>query len=224
MNVVENRKLRERIHVFKDREHAGILLSEKLSDYVDKDTIVLAIPMGGIPVGKVITKQLNVNFDLIMVRKIQIPWNTEAGFGAVASDGTVILNEELIPQIGLSENEVQKCVEKTKNEVFRRIKKFRQNKPPIKIESRNIILVDDGLASGFTMLTAIKAVKNHKPKKIYIAVPTASESAIMLVSPQVDNLICLNLRSGPFFAVADAYEEWYDLDDKEALDVLLNDT
>jgi predicted phosphoribosyltransferase len=223
MNVVESHKLRERIHVFKDREHAGILLSEKLRDYADKDTIVLAIPMGGIPVGKVIAKQLNVIFDLFPVRKIQIPWNTEAGFGAVASDGTVILNKELIPQIGLSECEVQKCVEKTKNEVFRKMEKFRQNKPPIKIENRNIILVDDGLASGFTMLTAIKAVKNHNPNKFYIAVPTASESAIMLVSPHVDNLICLNLRSGPFFAVADAYEEWNDLEDKEDLDILLND-
>jgi len=220
-NVIDEPAYRDRRFVFKDRLHAGELLAIKLKGYVDKgDVQLLAVPAGGVPVGYMVAKGLDVPLDVVVVRKVQIPWNLEAGFGAVTWDGTVILNEPLVGQLGLTPELVQWCISKTQEGVEERLEKFRGGKPPPDLRDKTVILIDDGLASGFTMLAAVKSVRNQGPEMIIVAVPTASTSAIQLVAPSVDKLICLNIRGGPFFAVADAYQKWYDLPDREVVEFL----
>jgi len=220
-NVIDEPTFRNKQSVFKDRVHAGQLLATKLRNHVDRVNVqLLAIPAGGVPVGYMIAKNLALPLDVIIVRKIQIPWNTEAGFGAASYDGTVLLNEPLVAQLGLTSEIVQWCISQTQQIIQERLEKFRGNKPFPDLKKKMVILVDDGLASGSTMLVAVKSVQKQAPEKIVVAVPTASTGAIELVAPSVNTLICLNIRSGPIFAVADAYQKWYDLSDEEVIEIL----
>jgi predicted phosphoribosyltransferase len=220
-NVTEQPAYRDKTFVFRNRLHVAKILTEKLQAYANNpDAIVLAIPAGGIPVGYVIAKRLSVAFDVIVVRKIQVPWDSEAGFGAVAWKGEAILNRPMIEQLGLSETQIDQAVSKASTNVKERVRKFRKNRPLPDLQNKKVILVDDGLASGFTMLAAVKAVKREKPKETIIAVPTASIGAIELLAKEVGLLIALNIRSRPFFAVADSYKDWHDVSDQEALKFL----
>lgn len=220
-NVIEELTYRDRELVFKDRLHAGELLADKLRRHVaDGDVQLLAVPAGGVPVGYVIAETLNIPLDVVIVRKIQIPWNTEAGFGAVSWDGRVLLNELLVKQLRLSREVVDQCISRTREMVYERVRKFRGGRPFPDLSGKTAILVDDGLASGFTMLAATECVKTQHPRKVVIAVPTASASAVEVLAANVDELVCPNVRSGPVFAVADAYEKWYDLSDDEVLEFL----
>ena len=219
--IVENSEYRDRTSVFRDRVEAGKVLADALKKYAgNPDVIVLAVPAGGVPVGRMIAKELVVPRDVIVARKIQIPWSPEAGFGAVAWDGKFILNEELAKELHLTEAEMEQAVAETKRNVDERLRKFRGNKRFPNLVGKIVILVDDGLASGYTMLVAVRSVKEKAPKKIVVAVPTASLGAIELLVPEVDEIVCPNIRSGPSFAVAEAYENWYDLTDEEVLELL----
>ena len=216
--IIEEPAYKERTFVFKNRIHAGQLLAEKLTEYSNqRNTIILAIPSGGVPVGCTISKILDVPVEIVVVRKIQIPWNTEAGFGAMTWDGEIVLNRELVVQLGLTEKAIQNSVRKTKEIIDERLKSFREGKPLPDLKGKIVILVDDGLASGFTMLAAVRAVKKKRPEKIVVAIPTASLRAVELLLPEVDEMVCLNIRSGTMFAVADAYVNWYDLSDEEVI-------
>jgi predicted phosphoribosyltransferase len=182
--------------------------------------IVLAVPAGGVPVGYTVAEELAVPMDVLIVRKIQIPWNTEAGFGAITWDGITVLNEPLVEQLDLKKKEVEESIQKTRRNIQERLRKFRGNKPMPQFKNKIVILVDDGLASGFTMLAAARSIKKNAPEKLIVAVPTASLGAIELLVPEVDEIVCLNIRSGSSFAVAEAYENWYDLTDEEVLKIL----
>jgi len=219
--IVEESVLRERMSVFRDRFHAGKLLAEKLREYAgQRNVILLAVPAGGVPVGYVIAKELGIKMDAIVVRKVQIPWNTEAGFGAVTWDGEAVLNDRLIAQLGLAEKTIAESVSKTKRVIDERQRGFRGDRPRPDLNGKVVVLVDDGLASGFTMLAAARSIHKQQPKRIVVAVPTASLGAVRLLSPEVDEIVCLNMRSGPVFAVADAYKNWYDLTDEEVTEIL----
>jgi putative phosphoribosyl transferase len=221
--IVDEPAYREKTYVFKDRNHAGQLLAEKLMEYLaQRNTVVLAVPSGGVPVGYTVSKLLGVPIEAVVVRKIQIPWNTEAGFGAMTWDGETVLNTELVNQLGLTEKVIQNSVRKCKEIIDERLRRFRGGKPLPDLHSKIVILVDDGLASGFTMLAAVQGVRKKKPDKIVVAVPTASLRAVELLLPEVDELVCLNIRSGAMFAVADAYMNWYDLSDEEVVETLEN--
>ncbi|SNZ11372.1 Predicted phosphoribosyltransferase [Persephonella hydrogeniphila] len=215
--LIEDKTLHNKVYVFEDREEAGDKLSEFLKSIADKNSIVLAIPSGGVPVGVKIAKKLNIPFDLLLVKKITYPWNTEAGFGAVSIEGDYVLNEEAVKYSGLTEDTINSQKEKTIQILKHRDKTFRNNRPIPHITGKTVILVDDGLASGYTMLTAIKMVKRKKPKKIIVAVPTCSKSAIDSLLNEVDYIVCLNYRDFYPYAVADAYRNWYDLSDEDVL-------
>ena len=219
-NLIEDRSLRDKVYVFKDRKEAGRLLAQRLSGYKDADGIVLGIPSGGVPVAAEIAKVLRLPLDLIIVRKIQLPDNTEAGFGAVGPDSDVSLNTNLISQLHLTKEAVERQIQITADVVKRRNELFREGRPFPLLKDKVVIIVDDGLASGYTMLSAADFIKRHKPEKVVIAVPTAPKGTVDLILPQVDELVCLNVRSGFTFAVADAYENWYDLEDEEVISIL----
>ncbi len=218
--IIEDKALRNKNYVFKDRAHAGELLARKLGAYVEPASMVLAIPSGGVPVGKVIAKELGLPLDLIMVRKLPIPYNTEAGFGSMSWDGEVMLNERLVKQLQLSDEEIIRAIEEVKHELERRIERFRGKRTFPELKGIKVIIVDDGLASGYTMLAAISSIKKRSPAGIMVAVPTASKNALDLVSPYIDEIFCLNFRETTVFAVADAYQEWHDLAEQEVLELL----
>jgi putative phosphoribosyl transferase len=220
--ITENPRLREQTFVFSDRHDAGRQLGELIRRSVPdlKDPLVLAIPAGGVPVGKEVARTLNAPLSLAIVRKVRIPGTTESGFGAVTWDGQVLINEPLRAALGLSAAEVEKAVAQTRENVSARVALFAKGKPVPELAGKIVVLTDDGLASGFTMLAAIGSIRRQNPARIIVAVPTASASAAALVAKQADLLVCANIRSGRSFAVADAYRKWYDLDDREVLEEL----
>ena len=220
--LFEDPTLRNRYHVFSDRYEAGRRLSEKLRTYRGSNAIVLAIPAGGVPVAAEIAQGLHLPLDLILVRKIQIPGNTEAGFGAVDSDGDVILNDALVGELRLSGKEIDQQTEKTRNMLRQRDRLFRKGRPFPDISGKTIIMTDDGLASGYTMAAAIAFLRKRAAGKIIVAVPTAPEQTINSILPGVDELYCLNVRTYYPFAVAEAYAAWYDLKDEEVLSIIRN--
>ena len=219
--IIDKQAYRDRVSVFKDRFEAGKILADELREYADnRNALVLAVPAGGVPVGYTIARELAIPLDVIVVRKVQIPGITEAGFGAVTWDGKIFLNQDLAKELRFKEEEIKKSILDTKRNIEERLRKFRLNKPMPYLEGKIVILVDDGLASGFTMLAAASSVKDRTPRKVVVAVPTGSLGAVELLEPEVDEIICLNIRSGSSFAVADAYENWYDLADEEVLEIL----
>jgi putative phosphoribosyl transferase len=219
--VVEHPELRDRIGVYRDRVEAGGYLAGELKEYAcDPEVIVLAVPAGGVPVGCQIARSLKVPLDVIITRKIQIPWSPEAGFGAVAWDGKCILNDKLVAELQLTQREQEKAVLEAKRNVEERLRKFRGDKPLPDLADKTAILVDDGLASGYTMLASALSVKEKEAKKVIVTAPTASLGAVDLLQPEVDVIVCPNIRTDELFAVAEAYENWYDLTDKEVLELL----
>ena len=213
--LIDESAYRNRKYVFEDRMAAGHLLAKKLKGILEKDAIVLAIPAGGVPVGYIVAKELNLSFDIVVVRKIHIPWNPEAGFGAVAWDGSVIFNEQLLDNLNLSEEDVKRCIVQEKKEIKKRLTMFRGKKPFPDIRNKTVILIDDGLASGYSMLATARSIREKGPKGVIIATPTASINAIKLVESYADKIVCLNVREGFPYAVADAYQFWYDLSEEE---------
>lgn len=218
--VIEDIALRNCTFVFRDRDHAGEKLAEKLKGYKKSEAYVLAIPAGGVPVGFILSKRLRLHFDVILVRKIHIPWNREAGFGAISWDGVILFNEPLLRSLGLTEEEINSCIEEEKEDITKRMRLFRGDNPFPDLRDKTVILVDDGIASGFSMLAAIESVRRRDVKEIVVAVPTGSENAVSLVEPHVDKLVCLNIRTGPIFAVADAYKAWRDLKEDDIMKIL----
>jgi predicted phosphoribosyltransferase len=220
-DIVDNPLLRERKFVFSSRHDAGRQLGAFLKTLpAIRDPLVLAIPAGGVPVGREVARALGAPLSLAIVRKIRIPGTTESGFGAVTWDGQVLINEDLRDALGLSETDVERAIAETRENVNERLARFTGSTAIPVPAGKTVILTDDGLASGFTMLAAIQSIRRKKPARILAAVPTASAASAGLVSGHVDQLVCLNIRSSRTFAVADAYAEWYDLDDREVLEEL----
>jgi putative phosphoribosyl transferase len=212
-------KLRNRLRVFHDRASAGKVLADMLEEFRDSNVMVMGIPAGGMAVAVEIARELHLPLDIAVVSKITLPWNTEAGYGAVAFDGTVILNEELLSRLNLSDQEIQTGIKNTEQKVSRRVALFRGDRPSPDFR-RPVILVDDGLASGFTLRVAIKALRRNGATNLILAVPTAHSESVQAILEEVDAIYCPNLRSGLSFAVADAYERWSDLGEQEAIRIL----
>jgi len=186
-----------------------------------------AIPNGGIPVTEGFCSQFNINYDILIVRKLKIPFNTEAGFGAITTDGTVLFNQDLLNQLNLSEKQINESIKITKEEINERIKYYKRKSILQEyyfknIQKKNIIILDDGLASGFTMLAGIKMIKNYNPNEVYIAVPTAPLRTIKRIQNEVSEIFCPNVRNTLWFAVADAYKYWYDVPENEVLEIINN--
>jgi len=216
-NIYSLPRLRDCQSVFRDRTHAGRCIADMIKE---SDAVVLGIPAGGIPVAAVVARTLGLSLDVAVVSKITLPWNTEAGYGAVAFDGSLQLNEPLIIQSGLSRKQVQAGVDKTRRKVAERTRRLRGEKPLLELYDKTVILVDDGLASGYTMRVAVEALTRCKVGRMIVAVPTGHVAAVEEIARQVHTLYCPNIRSGPRFAVADAYEYWADISESEAEAIL----
>jgi putative phosphoribosyl transferase len=205
--------------IFRDRREAGQRLAEKLEPYRSQDPVVLAIPRGGVPVGCEISRALRAPFDLIIPRKLPIPYNPEAGFGAVTPDGTVVLNVEMVRDLGLSKADIDNIVMTVLGEVQRRLKIYHPG-PPLELRGRTVIVTDDGLASGYTMIAAVRAVKKQSPNKVIVAVPCSPRSSVERLEDEADEVLSLTVQEYGSFAVASYYEEFPDLSDGEVLAML----
>lgn len=207
--------MRDRVRVFRERAHAGEILSEMLAGTLTPEAIVLAIPAGGVPVAAVVAERMGLTLDLAVVSKVLFPWDTEAGYGAVAFDGTVRLNEPLIAELGLEPGTVEAGIAATREKVARRVRTLRPHRPFPDLRAREVLLVDDGLASGFTMRVAVEALRKSGADRVRVAVPTGHLSAIVRLTPDIATLYCPNVRAGHRFAVADAYRRWTDVSEAE---------
>ena len=222
---------------YASRVEAGVLLAEfilhenkQLYNFIlenKENCFCFAIPNGGVPVTDGFCAHFKLNYDILIVRKIKIPYNTEAGFGSITTDGTVLINKPLLSQINLSEKSIKDSIELTKTEINNRLQFYGKKGNLVNfyeqhIKERNVFILDDGLASGFTMLAAISMIKKYNPKKIFIAVPTAPLRTVNLIKPEVDEVFCPNIREVARFAVADAYANWYDVPESEVLNIINN--
>jgi putative phosphoribosyl transferase len=218
--LIEDPALRDKVYVFADRTDAGRQLAARLEAYDGVAPHLFAIPAGGVPVGAELAKSLNLPLDLIIVRKIQLPWTTEAGFGALDPDGQAIFNEDLLARLSLSPREIDTQVAKTLATLKQRESSLRGGRPYPDLTGKVAVVVDDGLASGYTMRAAVRFLRGKGAAEMIVAVPTGSARTVQELLPLVDTLVCLNIRSGWSFAVAEAYENWYDLDEAEVLAIL----
>lgn len=213
-------ELRDRVGVFRDRAHAGEVLAGMLESALAGTAVVLAIPAGGVPVAAVIARRLGLPLDLAVVSKVLLPWDTEAGYGAVAYDGTVRINEPLVAALGLPQETVTAGIAATRERVERRMRTLRGGRPLPELGAVPAILVDDGLASGFTMRVAIEALRHGGAAAVHVAVPTGHLEAVEALAPLVDSLFCPNVRGGRSFAVAAAYRRWADVSEEEVRAIL----
>jgi putative phosphoribosyl transferase len=217
-SIIDDPRLRDKRFVFSDRHDAGKKLGFFLTSRpLLQEPVVIAIPAGGVPVGVEIARILRAPLSLAIVRKIQVPGNTEAGFGAVTWDGHVLINEQLRNTLGLSQNEVDTAIAATRRNIRDRIARFATGRPFPDLTKKCVILTDDGLASGYTMLAAVTSIRTMNPQRVIVAIPTSSASSAERIAREVDEVICLNIRTGQRFAVAEAYRHWYDLDDREVI-------
>ncbi|HEX2332282.1 MAG TPA: phosphoribosyltransferase family protein [Burkholderiales bacterium] len=198
---------------FRDRAAAGARLAAMLEKYRGSDAVVLAIPAGGVPVGAALARELGLSLHAAPVSKVLYPWTTESGFGAVAFDGSVWLDEEAVENSPLTKTQVEKAVGDARAKVERRTRRFGVD--PSALKNSTVILVDDGIAAGSTMRTAIAALRKLGASRIIVAVPTAPSRSLEAMRKLADEIACPNIRGGGSFAVADAYQEWHDLSDDE---------
>jgi len=203
--------------MFKNRKDAGQKLASALRAYKEEDVLVLAIPRGGVELGYEIAKALECDFSLIICRKLPYPYNPESGFGAIAEDGSVYINKQA--SVYVSDYEIKQIIEEQSREIERRIQILRDGKPLPSIKDRTVILVDDGIAMGSTMHTAVAMCQKREAKKIIVAVPVASARSIEKFSQMADEVVVLESPAN-FHAVAQVYENWYDVSDEEVLDLM----
>lgn len=165
--------------------------------------------------GHEVSRALGCTLDVIVPRKLPIPWSPEAGFGAIMPDGTRVLNERMVQQLGMSAGEIDEIAKEVLAEVRRREKAFRGDRPPPEVEGKTAILVDDGLATGYTMIAAARAVRKRGPASVIVAVPVSPRSSAEEVSREADELVVLHISDEYPFAVASFYREWTEMTDEE---------
>ena len=203
--------------IFENRNDAGRQLAAELSEYNNQPVVVLAIPNGGVPVALEVAGALKADLDLVICRKIPLPLTPEAGFGACADDGTIVLNEEIAKRVGLSRQQIEYEASKVRAEIKRRSILYKGDRPLVTVTGRTVIIIDDGLASGITMRAAVESVRHHRPREIVVAVPCASALAVKQLEKVADKVVTCTTGFMPRFAVADFYRYWYDLTDDEVL-------
>lgn len=204
---------------FTDRVDAGKRLASALKNFSGKHGIVLAIPRGGVVVGYVIAKALNLPLDVIIPRKIGAPNNPELAIGAVAEDGTAILDNQLVNYLGVSKEYIKEETERQKNEIERRLKLYRQDTSYPNLKGLDVIVVDDGIATGSTMKAALASVKNRGAASITVAVPVGPPSTIEELNEIADRVVCLYTPEY-FQALGQFYTDFSQTPDEEVIKLL----
>jgi len=204
---------------FKNRNDAGKKLAERLVKYKNKkDTIILAIPRGSLQIGFVLAKELKLPLDIIIVKKIPHPSNPEYAIGAVGINESIV-NEDVIKSEGVSENYINNVTKELTKAIEERYKRYRGEKSLPDLKGKIVILIDDGIATGYTMLAGVNIIRKQNPKKIVLAVPVAPPSSLDKFKGLVDELICLETPD-MFSAIGEFYEDFSQVEDKDAIRLL----
>jgi putative phosphoribosyl transferase len=206
--------------VFENRYDAGRKLAEKLHEYAGKSAAVLGIPNGGVAVALGVALGLNADLDLVISRKIPLPLSPEGGFGSVTDDGTTIFDEGIIEKTGLSQAQINYQVNQVRADIRHRSLLYHADRPPISIAGRTVIVVDDGLASGYTMRAAVESVRHRKPDKVIAAVPVGPEPIVEALRQVADRVVTCVVGKETRFYIADYYRSWQDITDAEVLHCL----
>lgn len=206
--------------MFRDRTDAGHQLAKKLMAYANRrDVLVLGLPRGGVPVAFEVAQALIAPLDVLLVRKLGVPGNKELAMGAIASGGIRIINRNLVTSLKLSQEAIAQVIASEEKELLRRERAYRNNRSPLNVRDRIVILVDDGLATGATMHAAATAIKQQHPKQIIAAVAVAAPQTSDEFLMAVDELVC-TLTPKPFYAVGLWYEQFPPTTDAEIVDLL----
>ena len=206
--------------LFRDRFDAGRILGQRIGRLIrDPSALVLALPRGGVPVAFEVARALHADLDVFLVRKLGVPGHEELAMGAIASGGTRVLNHSLIRRLQLPSGLVETVTAREQRELDRRESLYRGGRPPLPADNRTAILVDDGLATGATMLAAARALRLKKPKRIIVAVPVAAAEACNDIRAHVDEIICVETPD-PFYAVGAWYQDFSQTSDSEVRELL----
>lgn len=205
--------------MFKDRIDAGQRLAYELSGFVGQECVVLGIPRGGVVVAHEVAAKLRAPLDVVVSRKVGAPYNSEIAVGAVTEDGNVFWDERLMKILGVMPDLLEGSVKDVIKEIERRTKLYRNGKRKVNLNGKNVILVDDGIATGFTVLAAVWSIKKQNPLSITLAVPVASKEALHKFENEVNKIICLEIPD-EFRAVGQFYEEFRQISDHEVIEFL----
>jgi putative phosphoribosyl transferase len=205
--------------MFVDRQEAGTRLAERLSGYAAAAPIVIGLPRGGVPVAAVVASALGAPLDIIVVRKLGCPWQPELGFGAVAEGGIRVMNDALVHDLDLTPEELAAVTAREEAELERRVRTYRGSRPPIAVDGRVVILVDDGLATGYTARAAVEALRRRRAAKVILAVPVASEAGASELRRHADDVVAVATPSW-FLAIGEFYEDFSQTSDEDVIALL----
>jgi putative phosphoribosyl transferase len=212
--------------LFRDRTEAGRLLAGRLTPYAHKrDTVVLGLPRGGVPVAYQVASRLGLPLDVFTVRKLGVPGHEELAMGALGSGGVLVLNEELVRALGIPADAIEAVAEGERRELARRESAYRNDRPPLDLRGKTVILIDDGLATGSSMRAAVAALRQHDPARIVVAAPIASAPACaeLEAQPGVTEVVC-PVTPEPFFGVGAWYRDFSQTSDEEVRQLLAQPT
>lgn len=206
--------------LFRDRTEAGRLLAARLEKYAGQPgVVVLALPRGGVPVAYEVARALHAPMDVFVVRKLGIPGHEELAMGAVATGGVRVLNDQVVKAVGIPDYMIDAVANWETEELKRRERLYRGDSPPPDVRGKTVILVDDGLATGSTMLAAVRALRQQGPARIVVAVPVAAPDTCELVKAHVDEIVCAATPE-PFYAVGLWYRDFSQTTDEEVRELL----
>lgn len=205
--------------VFTDREEAGRLLGQQMDNLRGRDLVVLGIPRGGVVVAAQLARALGADLDVVLSRKLRTPGREELAMGAVSEDGDVSLNEEIVAELGIGSDAIERERQLQLAELVRRRDLIRHDIPVVPTQGRQVIVTDDGVATGATLILALEAVRRQHPARLYAALPVVSENAIVRIISHADEVVCLRVPRF-FAAVGQFYRHFDQVDDTEVLRIL----
>jgi len=206
--------------LFRDRYDAGRVLARKLRSYAQRpDVVILALPRGGVPVGYEVARALGAPLDVFVVRKLGLPGHEEFAMGAIASGGVSVMNPSVLSRYRVSEAAIAEVIAREQEELRRRESAYRGDRPPVEVDGKTAILVDDGLATGSSMRAAVLALRRRGPSRIVVGVPVAPVETCHMLEELVDATVCA-VTPQPFYAVGEWYEDFSQTTDEEVRDLL----
>ncbi|MGV0852844.1 phosphoribosyltransferase [Mycolicibacterium phlei] len=214
---------RDSRRIFRDRREAGEVLAEELAAYRGRDVVVLGLARGGVPVGWQVAHALHAPLDVFLVRKLGVPQWEELAMGALASGGGVVVNDDLMRSLGITNDALQRAIARETEELRRREQAYRGDRPPPDLADRIVILVDDGIATGASMLAAVRAVRAQNPARVVVAVPVGPASACHELAREADDVVCASTPPN-FEAVGQVFEDFHQVTDDEVRELLATPT
>jgi putative phosphoribosyl transferase len=205
--------------VYQDRRDAGEVLANELTSYRGQDLVVLALARGGVPVGRRVAHSLCAPLDVFLVRKLGVPQWEELAMGALASGGGVVINDNLVRSLGIGDEAIRAAIARETDELNRRERAYRGGRPAPDLAGKTVILVDDGIATGASMLAAVRAVRANNPARLVVAVPVGPPSACRDLAQEADDVVCAAMPPG-FEAVGQVYADFHQVTDDEVRELL----